>query len=125
MTLHVSRPPVARQNLSSCTFEHERVLDRLLGRVVDPELGSHRDAEVYVQDVDCRRSVETVVSGRLAPKATSCEVQGARTRRHPAKGLETELTEPEDEVPVLHEEGAVLSLLGDPLGTSTAERGGG
>jgi len=51
--LHLPRPSVTSQDLSSSSFEQERVLDRLLGGVEDSELGCYGDVEVDVEDVDC------------------------------------------------------------------------
>lgn len=52
MSLHLSRPSVTSQDLSSRSFEHERVLDGLLGGVEDSELGCYWDVEIDVEDVD-------------------------------------------------------------------------
>lgn len=52
MTLHLPRSSVAGEDLSASSLEHERILDGLLGRVKDTELGGDGDVEVKMKDVD-------------------------------------------------------------------------
>jgi hypothetical protein len=112
LPLHLPRPPMTSQYARPRTFHHLGILDRLVDVPEYPKLGSHRDREVFVENVDC---------------VTSSKASGLIERRHEETRNESEggkgrvLTHLINRTPIILQKTPIIPPLGDPLRTAAKD----